>query len=433
MITIRSLPTALWLMVVLPMVSSSSGFAQNRRYLAAFEANRHTLVLKDGALSGNGLAVLQSAVADAQFVMVGDGEGTAEPAKFSAALFRMLAPHGFHTLAIETGPLGARKLEEITAHPDGKARLSALLRVFPDSIPYYDWNEQFELVATAHEVCTDKTAIWGLDQEFSASAGLILAEILKEPLGPESIAEARALLARDAEATTAARKSGQWSQLLMASISEKELLDLRDLLKRDGTPLAVELVDRWLQSKRIYAKTESDSKTSTWREGYQQRVALMKSTFMRYYTSALAAGEQEPKVFFKFGQFHLYKGNNPNHVNDLGNWIMELAEENNQRATNIAVIEVNGKTLKDAAGLAQAPAAFDNRNEKESDFPWLIPLFRQLGDTRQELALYDLRPIRGKLDSLGKVDPEVERLIEGYDLLLLIPNATAVNGPIAPE
>lgn len=74
-------------------------------------------------------------------------------------------------------------------------------------------------------------------------------------------------------------------------------------------------------------------------------------------------------------------------------------------------------------GKPSQAAPFDNTSEKESDFPFLKPLFEN--QVAGSWTIYDLRALRTGFSQFGKIDPEFERIIFGYDFVALLPEATA--------
>jgi hypothetical protein len=154
----------------------------------------------------------------------------------------------------------------------------------------------------------------------------------------------------------------------------------------------------------------------------RQRALLMKRNFVRDYDLASDDEPDPPKVIFKFGAYHMFKGFNSLHNNDLGNLVTELADAHRSKSVHILIMGVKGKQLHFAGiGRPPQPAEFNIAEDKDSDFLFLKPMFEKVGS--EGMTLFDLRAFRKKFSALGTVDPEMERLIFGYDFLVLIPNA----------
>ena len=61
--------------------------------------------------------------------------------------------------------------------------------------------------------------------------------------------------------------------------------------------------------------------------------------------------------------------------------------------------------------------------DEDSDYRWLKPAIDH--QVPNAWTLYDLRSLR--LQKLGAVDPDMKRLIYGYDLLVIVPELTPAN------
>ena len=118
----------------------------------------------------------------------------------------------------------------------------------------------------------------------------------------------------------------------------------------------------------------------------------------------------------------MFKGFNPLHNNDLGNFIAELADYQGAKSVHILLLGVKGKQLRFAGiGKPGQPGDFNLAEDKDSDFLFLKPFFEKTGN--DGMTLFDLRAFRKGFNSLGAVDREMERMVFGYDFLVLIPNA----------
>ena len=106
------------------------------RLIAKLLQNRYALSVRDGQLSGAGAQVLQSAIAQSRFVLLGEDHGMAQTPGFWAAVCRAAGPERFHTLAVEEGPLVAAELERWARQPDGLAQLVAFSKTFPNPSTY---------------------------------------------------------------------------------------------------------------------------------------------------------------------------------------------------------------------------------------------------------------------------------------------------------
>ena len=312
-------------------------------------------------------------------------------------------------------------MEQWASDKDGRAHLVAFEKKFPDSIAFYNFQEEFDLLSgCAHSATGGKFQLWGLNQELMGASGLLLTRILETHPGKEAAVTAQELLQKNDGAYAKASKSGNPGDVYMMSASDDDLNKLNDLLKTQGNAAAQSLMAALIESRQIYQKNMSGAGA----DSNRQRALLMKRTFIADYQRAERAEGHAPKVFFKFGAFHMGKGFNLLHNNDIGNLVTELADSHGTKSLHIVMLGVKGSQLH-FAGIGQPYQAsdFSLAADKDSDFLFLKPMFDNLeGDG---WTMFDLRGLRKGFRSLGPVDKELERMIFGYDLLVLIPEARA--------
>jgi len=102
------------------------------KFTAKLLQNRYGLSVRNGQLTGTGAQVLQSAIAQSCFVLLGEVHGLAETPKFWGAVCNAAGPEGFHTMALEEGPLAAAELERWALQPGGEAQLAAFEKQIGD-------------------------------------------------------------------------------------------------------------------------------------------------------------------------------------------------------------------------------------------------------------------------------------------------------------
>jgi hypothetical protein len=123
-------------------------------------------------------------------------------------------------------------------------------------------------------------------------------------------------------------------------------------------------------------------------------------------------------VLLKFGANHLFKGINETELNDLGNFVTELADGLGSTSLHIEVLGIRGE---DEAEVG--PGQPDRAVAKDIEPGALAPLYSEAFPGGW--TVFDLRPLRSQFASFGPVDRDLERLILGYDMLVLVPEVTA--------
>jgi hypothetical protein len=255
--------------------------------------------------------------------------------------------------------------------------------------------------------------LWGLDQELMGSTGMTMARILGTHPGKEASAAAQRILDENNAAADKAAKSGNPGELLMMRASDEEFTRLNELLKKEGNADAQRLMRGLIESRQIYKDN-----TAAPRDSNRERALLMKQTFMQDYEQA--AKGSRPKVLMKFGDWHLYKGFNPLQNNDIGNFVTELADGQGTKALHIIILPVKGTRLRFAGiGRPYTPEGFKMLDD--NDYKFMQPFVDGTGS--EGWTVFDLRKLRGEKIS----DVSLQRLVLGYDLLVLIPEATAAT------
>lgn len=370
--------------------------------------------------TGSGAPVLQKAIAESRFVLIGEDHFTREIPRFATAVCDLMATQGLFALATEASPQAANFVGATLEAPDRTAQLTALLKKYPDSVAFLNSVPENELAT--HAAQATKAAggagfqLWGLDQEFLGSAGWLLDQILATHPGPAATAALTRLQTEEQKDAALAREDGDPSKLLLFSANDTALTEIDTLLQREGSPAANELFRALLESREIYLKDAQGSSDAN-----AQRARLLKRNFRQRLEAATAAG-QTGKVLVKLGDWHVYKGFNPLRQRDLGNYIAERADEEGSGSLHICVLGAKG-THRLYGGYARPLRTEPFVMTDDSEYRWLKPAVdNQLAES---WTLYDLRRLRSR--KLGPVDPAMSRLIEGCDLLVVIPELTPAD------
>jgi hypothetical protein len=230
------------LSVLVPFLLVSSAFGQQSTFIEHLRTNRYELSVQQGHLSGAGASVLESAIVDAQFVLVGEDHGIAQIPDFVDALCDLLAPRGFHTMAVEAGPLVTSELEKWAQSPDGRSRVMDFEKKFPDSIAFFNMDQEFGLLKHCSTAAREgKFHLWGLDQEFLGSPGFIFTRILETHPGKEAEAAIKDFIKKNDDARAKAAESGKPDEMFMFTVSDAEVDHAGDLLRTQGSAQAQEL------------------------------------------------------------------------------------------------------------------------------------------------------------------------------------------------
>ncbi len=378
---------------------------------------RYDLRLENGKFAGNAAAVLESAIASAQYVLIGEDHITREIPQFTTAVCDVMAPQGLSAMAVEVGPQAAEFVSALFGKPDRLVRTAALIHQYPNSVAFMDVRQENDLAAhCAESAHTPHFHFWGLDQEFVGSAGWLLDQILATHPGPAATAAITRLKSEEQQDATRAKETGDPSKLFLFAASDSELAEVSAVLQREGNAAANALLGELIESREIYLKNMQGSPDSN-----RQRARLLKDNFRRDVEKA-AADDRPQKVLFKFGDWHLYKGYNPLHERDLGNYIAEIADGRGSSSLHICVLGAKG-THRVFAGYDQPTRLEKFVMDEDPDYLWLKPAIDN--QVPNAWTLYDLRKLR--FTKLGPLDSGMERMIYGYDLLVIVPELTPAD------
>jgi hypothetical protein len=394
--------------------------AQNTKFEEAVKQSRSAIEVRDGKLGGPGAEVLRAALREAHFVLLGEDHGIQQIPALATALCGELGPRGFHTMTLEVGPSIAPELERFARAGDGAKRLAEFDGKYPFSVAFYSWREEFEMLSNCQKAAgAEGMTLWGIDQELMGASGFLLDKVLATKPGPAAKAAVEALVKQNTDDLVLAAKTGNPGELFMMKAKHEELDAARDLLKKEGSAEAQQLFGALLVSREIYQK----NMTGSYYASNRQRAQLMKSNFVPLFSAAIEQGAP-PKVLFKFGAWHMYRGLNPIHSSEIGNLVNEFAEAHGLKSVHILVLGAKGEQLHFAGiGKPYQTAPLDLANDKDSEFGFMGPFISN--QIENQWTSFDLRALRNKFSSYGKTDPELERLTFGVDFIVLIPDPKA--------
>ena len=378
------------------------------KFAARLLQNRYGLSVRDGQFTGTGAHVLKTAIAQSRFVLLGETHGLAEVARFAGAVCKTAEPEGFHTLAIEEGPLVTAELASWAKRTDAREQLAGFLKHYPESVTMYNAVEEIEMLQQCGGF-----GFWGINQEGLGAAGLMLERILDTHPGPESAAAIRRLLQKNETANAKTRESGRIGDLYMISADDSELAAAAAALQKDGSPRARSLLMSFALSHEINRAWPADS---------GRRFRLMKSLFAADYAEA-ARTKGPPKVLLKFGAFHVYRGFNPAHGSGIGNYVAEFADASGSDSLHICVMAVKyTERVYPRLGQPARKRALNLKDDPNSRY--LQPILANMLES--DWTLIDLRPLRQALrEAPTMANPQLSTLVFGMDLLVVIPEATA--------
>jgi hypothetical protein len=123
---------------------------------------RYDLRLEDGRFVGNAAPVLESAIANAQYVLIGEDHITREIPQFTTAVCDIMAPQGLSAMAVEVGPQVAEFVSSSFGKPNRLARMAALTQQYPDSVAFLNVLQENDLAALARKSLIPLISVFGV-------------------------------------------------------------------------------------------------------------------------------------------------------------------------------------------------------------------------------------------------------------------------------
>lgn len=362
--------------------------------------------LEDGALIGEGAELLRAGLPSAQFILIGEDHGFADPPEIALALAREARAFGVNRHVLETGPLTGEVLAGVleTGGPD---ELGAALAGRPLAMPFVNMAEDAALAdyfVDAAGAVIDP--LWGVDQEFIGSPLLHLETLASRAAAPEQASLAHKWL----DAETAAFASGNMGALMLISAKPEDYAELRAAFGGDAA--ALDILDALEESAGIYGLYFSGANYAS----NATRIGLMRRQFLAAYQ---ASGSEAPRALFKFGAIHLGRGTTPLNTFDLGSLTEGLAAANGLDVLRIAIWPLEGQQTNTNPSADGFFTVTDYRSAS------IAALLSAAGISEAEIpqdgyAVIALEDIRSRLEQKSMDDlPAEERfLVLGYDYLV---------------
>jgi len=377
---------------------------------------RYDLHIENGRFTGSAAPVLENAIREVQFVLVGEDHITREVPEFTTGVCNVMGLTGFSAMVLEVSPEVADFMSASLGKPDRLARMAALVHRYPDSVAFLNIRQENDLVNHCAQQSHDPNfQVWGLDQPFIGSAGWLLDQILATHPGPNATAALNRLKEEEQKDAAQAQETGDPSKVFLLSASDAEVAVAAAALQREGNPTANKLLHELMESREIYLRNIHGDAI----ESNNERARLLKQNLKQHLD---ASGENQERVLIKFGNSHLYKGFNEFHQLDLGDYVAEIADVHGSSALHICVLGAKGTHL--LYGGYNRPGKLEHFTlDGAGYYPWIKPAVDDM--VSHGWTLYDLRKLRFR--PFDSIDPEMQRLIYGYDLLVIAPEITPAD------
>lgn len=396
-----------------PAIAQAPAPGPEDKVRAAARDARRKLDYSGGRFSGAAYDWLVGQGREAAFFLLGEEHGIAENPKLAAQLFRDLVPAGYAHVAVEISPPMAREVDRVLAG-GGVAALTDYFGDQGSNVAFFGMREEAEWLAAARAALPGaRQVIWGNDYEVGADRRLI--RLLKAMRKPAAADAALAKLDAASAASWAQYDATRNPRFMYSFAGDPELVRAIRAAWPGAGPDADWILDTLEETFEI-------NRLWTTRQGWAsnaRRAANMRRNFLRHW-QPYAGAKAPPKIFLKYGSNHMIRGLNETSTFDLGSLIPELADARGGRSFHLMVLPGNDAraAVFDPARFRYAPNA--PKDSYQKGLEWMI------GEAWPDaFTLFDTHALRPLVYSnSAKVDPELLRVVFGYDAVLVMSGST---------
>lgn len=360
--------------IILIIVSSNLLYAQSERLDSLISANFTTFKKNTtDSFDGKGWEILLDEVNKNSSVLLGETHFTNEIPYFTNALIEEIR---FDNYFLEVAPYTTKTIENKIKSLTEK-ELENYSNQYSSNYSFLAYISEFNLFKN---IVKKKTNIYGIEQISLFSDRITISELFENSRNPKARAIYKEMLANSIN--------------LKKENKDRYYLFTKDCLENIDRVLSLKISDNEREqleamklSRKIYANQD-----------HHLRVQLLKNLVLK--NSQKWSGQ---KNLFKFGAFHLPKGESLLEIYDIGNLVHNIEDANFRSSLHIMLI---GK--------------YEN-----SDVDDIDKLFEKFVKDEQWYC-FDLRPINNSIsDNQLKIeDITLLRIIKGYDFLIYIPTLT---------
>ena len=375
------------------------------------EPYTYYFTIEDSEMKGEGAEFLKSELSKAQYTMIGEYHGSKQISIFTKALIKKLDQVGYKTMGLEVGPISGSVLNSFSENASDQ-----LLAVnnrygimesdgyLNSPIPFFAHKADADFL---HEAKDSGWQLFGIDQEFTYGYPMLM-DMLYENLSSENKNQLLSLQS-DMKDSMEVYMEDYVAGNSRLSVSLDSSQFYQDYLRHMAIePLNRPIIDALNASCHIYGLNASRQ----WYNNTKTRILYMKKQLKSYFDRT-DFDLSSDKMLIKMGGYHLQKGFGHMSWFEVGNTLHELAEYHGNTSLNINFSNryyVEGDVVEDIMG-----------SNSKRDLP--MQVINVLGK-KDEWVIIDLRqlingayyyPLKYKLNE------QLTRLVERYDLLLITP------------
>lgn len=384
----------LLLSAILCIGTSATTLAQDSLLTTLAKSNVTTFVKHESTFKGPGWdKIIKTAIASGD-VLIGEDHFTNEIPYFTSAIASKIK---FQNFFCEIDPFTAKILQ-------GKIRtlantqLQDYINTYGNTFSFYAYVPEFKLLQQLNE---SKTTIYGTEQILLIGDRVICSELQNSTKSKAAKTIYKTIADSSKIYFDRFLKDQSKPFYLLTNDFEKNITKLSTLkLSSQET----KVIDALRLSAKIYKSQNNEL-----------RIQLMKHQLMDVYQTW--SGK---KNLFKYGANHLAKGDGLLEIYDIGNLVNNINDAHYKKSLHIMILGSSGTQASPFEGFAA-----ENIDPNNSILKILKPITKIVDS--QQWYCFDLQPIREQFKEKRLIitDTKLQRIIKGYDMLVIIPKVTA--------
>ncbi len=385
-----------WQLLIVCILISNTFLAQKITFETIIANHQKTFKISDSVFSGGGWALIADKVKQVDNVLIGEEHFTNEIPLFTKHIFNLKKFDNFY---IELDPYSTEIIETSIKLTEKKKEV--FNQTYKDLFSFYALRPEYELL---EDIVKTGTNLLGSDQVLMYADRLIFHDLYIETENNQARKLYKEVIDNSNEYLKKFFENPQNPMYLMTPEFGEKIKALQELKLSKHEH---EVINAMRSSVEIY---KSRSK------GHHKRVKLLKRHLMRDYEKW-----SHKSNLFKYGANHLTKGESLLEVYDIGNLVSNISEANDQKSLHIMIVGQSGM-------LGQPFKIFPAQPVDITTWP-LKNLTPFLTAQKNQWKVFDLQKIIHKLkkQKIKVDDTTLNRILKGYDLLVIIPEVTAAK------
>lgn len=386
--------TSLLFSVFLFFAITSTTFAQDSLLTSLAKNNLTTFIKHEGTFSGPGWEKIIKNATASNDVLIGEDHFTNEIPYFTSAIASKIK---FENFFCEIDPFTADILQKKIKNLS-QTELQDYTNTYGNAFSFYAFAPEFDLLK---QLSKSNTTIRGTEQILLVADRIICSE-LQKITKDETAKHIYKVIADSSKIYFDNFLKDQSKSFYLLTDSFARNMDKLSALKLSEQE--IKIIDALKLSAKIYKS-----------RNHVLRIQLMKHQLMQSYNSW-----SDKKNLFKYGANHLARGESFLDIYDIGSLVSNINDANYKSSLHIMILGISGTQASPFEGLP-----VENINPEDSFLKSLKPIIKIVDG--EQWHCFDLVPLRKELNA-GKLkitDIKMQRIIKGYDLLVIIPKVTA--------